>query len=626
MDGVSASGMNDFDWLDYSSSTGQRYRRPLFFVQNGPDFVLGPATDGLGSTENTHGFEGVIGGTGNDTLNGGHALFEIYQGGKGNDTIWGLGGMDIASYVDGTAGITVNLARFGTFSVNATAAGLGTDSLKQIEGIYGTAFDDKYDASAFWFGDTGGVNIFRGGGGNDTIIGNTKAFEQPEPFPDGLGRTILDYGDATAGMTINLTLGKVDGSHAGVGIDSFSGGIIGIIGTDFNDVLVGGQADRNRTAFELNGDRFEIFDGGKGNDFIDGGSGFDHAVYNRGLGALQTKGIHVMLADGIVIGDADVFGTDTLRGVEIIVGTQLDDIFDARGFGLSSKNGGYNSRQYGLIPVLDEVPGAYNEFAGGAGNDVIYGNGYTLVNYQKATAGLVADLNLTTGAIVGKDASVGIDSIGNLGKVRSIIGTDYVDIITGDDQDNYILGGQEKIGGTGDILNGNGGNDFISGGNGNDRITGGTGDDLLGGGGGSFLGSTNADTFVFFAGHGSDTIFDFNLLPGSSEHDVIEIHGTFLSNFTQLQSFVLTTNNGFTYIDTDGTFDQDGDVIIINTPGPTAYVPLGAGFRLPSVEGRLRRWGTRWGLVTGVVEKGTVCNDICRLLAETEGFEPSIRL
>lgn len=582
MDGISASGMNDFDWLDYSSATSGisvTLQAVTFSLQTGSiadhtKFLQ--AKDGLGGTDVTRGFEGVIGSKFADTMTGGISVFEVFQGGAGNDTIWGIGGMDIASYVDGTAGITVNLA-LGTFSVNATAAGLGIDSLKQIEGIYGTAFNDTYDASAFWFGDTGGVNIFRGGGGNDIIIGNTKAFEQPDPFPDGVGRTIIDYSDATAGMTINLTLGKVDGSHASVGIDTFSGGINGIIGTNYDDVLIGGQADRNRTAFETNSARFETFDGGKGNDFIDGGSGFDYVFYNRGIGALQTKGIHVMLADGIVIGDTDVFGTDMLRGIEIIVGTQLDDIFDARGFGLNSTNSGYDSRDYGLIPVIDEVPGAYNEFTGGAGNDLVYGNGYTLLRYSSATGGITADLTKTTGAING-NISVGIDSIGEVGQVRSIIGTDYADVVIGNAFDNYIQGGFSKTS-AGDDIDGREGNDFIQGGSGDDKITGGTGDDIMGGGSplpGTGQVSSN-DTFYFEAGHGRDTIYDFNLSAVQGEHDVIVLNGTALSSFAELQSFT-KIDGSFTYIDTDGSYDQAGDVIIINTPSVTAYIPVAQDF------------------------------------------------
>ena len=86
----------------------------------------------------------------------------------------------------------------------------------------------------------------------------------------------------------------------------------------------------------------------------------------------MTVGIKVDLAAGIVTGDAVNFGTDTLRSVEGINGTLLDDIYDATGFGANSVN--VMSRGIGV-----------NEFEGGAGNDIIIGNGSTRISYVRST-------------------------------------------------------------------------------------------------------------------------------------------------------------------------------------------------------------------------------------------------
>ena len=81
----------------------------------------------------------------------------------------------------------------------------------------------------------------------------------------------------------------------------------------------------------------------------------------------------------------------------------------------------------------------------------------------------------------------------------------------GNGGDDFLIGasGNDKLdGGSGnDTLAGGNGNDVLSGGIGNDRLIGGRGNDILQGGG-------NADTFVFQAGHGHDTIRDFNPLEG----------------------------------------------------------------------------------------------------------------
>ncbi|MEM6256217.1 MAG: Ig-like domain-containing protein [Cyanobacteria bacterium P01_D01_bin.156] len=131
------------------------------------------------------------------------------------------------------------------------------------------------------------------------------------------------------------------------------------------------------------------------------------------------------------------------------------------------------------------------------------------------------------------------------------IGGDSNDVITGSDADETLAGGLGDdiiLGGLGDdILRGDanssspqgnspGGNDFIDGGEGNDRIGGKAGNDILLGGTGNdkiwgddgddvlfgglgndqltgddFSGGQGSDLFVLTAGHGTDTIQDFEL-------------------------------------------------------------------------------------------------------------------
>ena len=122
----------------------------------------------------------------------------------------------------------------------------------------------------------------------------------------------------------------------------------------------------------------------------------------------MTVGIKVDLAAGIVTGDAVNFGTDTLRSVEGINGTLLDDIYDATGFGANSVN--VMSREIGV-----------NEFEGGAGNDIIIGNGSTRISYVRSTSGVTVDMsgNNNGGFTVVGDISVGTDTI--VGGVSSVV-------------------------------------------------------------------------------------------------------------------------------------------------------------------------------------------------------------
>ena len=119
------------------------------------------------------------------------------------------------------------------------------------------------------------------------------------------------------------------------------------------------------------------------------------------------------------------------------------------------------------------------------------------------------------------------------------------DVLYGDDADSGSASGDDLLaGGSGDdTLYGDGGDDVLEGGAdddtlyggaGNDDLYGDGGDDVLEGGSGadSLTGGTGADTFVFAAAHGADTITDFT----PEEGDQID-----LSAFAGLGGFASLT-------------------------------------------------------------------------------------
>jgi len=125
----------------------------------------------------------------------------------------------------------------------------------------------------------------------------------------------------------------------------------------------------------------------------DGRGGYD--IVNYSGDPATAAGITVHLADGTVTGDSTV-GTDTLRAVEAVRGTNFDDLFDATGFG------GANAVNIGSL-------GTFNDFQGAGGNDTVIGNGNTRVNYTNASGAMVVDLetNATGNAItVGGTATI----------------------------------------------------------------------------------------------------------------------------------------------------------------------------------------------------------------------------
>ncbi|WP_042694711.1 Ig-like domain-containing protein, partial [Azospirillum sp. B506] len=102
------------------------------------------------------GSDTLTGGLGDDSLDGGDDN-DLLAGGPGNDTIDGGTGNDTVTYAASATAVNANLA-------TGVGTGEGTDVLRNLENVTGSAFDDVITGD-------GGANILLGGGGNDTITG-----------------------------------------------------------------------------------------------------------------------------------------------------------------------------------------------------------------------------------------------------------------------------------------------------------------------------------------------------------------------------------------------------------------------------------------------------------------------
>ena len=133
----------------------------------------------------------------------------------------------------------------------------------------------------------------------------------------------------------------------------------------------------------------------------------------------------------------------------------------------------------------------------GGGSDTAGGGG----NFNIILGGSNADYLRSEGVFEDIFGGSGNDTIVATGYGGWLFGGSGDDTITGSDNDWHLP--EHIFGGSGD--------DTIDGGGGDDLIIGGAGDDDLTGGAG-------ADTFVFWEGHGADTIRDFNFAAGDRIH------------------------------------------------------------------------------------------------------------
>ncbi|MBG1261407.1 bluetail domain-containing putative surface protein [Nostoc commune] len=237
-------------------------------------------------------------------------------------------------------------------------------------------------------------DTFNGSKGNDTING-------------GAGIDVISFQKFSEGVIVNLSTGQA--------ITSFGTSVISnvedIEGSAFGDILTGNSGNNQIQGFG-------------GADRINGGAGFDTAVYFDANSA-----VNVNLSTGVVTGGS---GGDTLISIERVLGSRFNDV-------LTGSN-------------------ANESFLGGFGDDTINGGGgIDTVEYGFVGSRVIVSLDLGF-AIAG----AGTDFISN---VENVKGSIFDDILFGNSGANVINGGN--------------GNDGLNGGAGADTLTGGQGADLF---------------------------------------------------------------------------------------------------------------------------------------------------
>jgi Ca2+-binding RTX toxin-like protein len=316
--------------------------------------------------------EALTGSAFNDTLLGTGAN-NRFDGGAGDDYIDGRGGFDQVDYRFATSSVTVNL------NLGQQSTGQGLDTLLNIEGVIGSAFDDVLtgnDENNVLIGSLGN-DVLYGGAGDDLLIGHAGSSgrtwtNETDILDGGAGNDRISFeqgtiynhsSEAYPGVTVNLaagtaswtrgrgtvssTLTSIEGATGGNGADHITGSSVA------NQLLGSGGAD-----YINGGDGDDMIDGGSQNDTLIGGNGFDTLVY---LSAFT--GVALNLNNSVVEGD-------TVSGFEAAVGSLYDDVITG-------------------TSIANHLFGADGDdvISGGGGNDVIVGG----QGADALTGGLGAD-------------------------------------------------------------------------------------------------------------------------------------------------------------------------------------------------------------------------------------------
>lgn len=375
------------------------------------------------------GADELRGNGGNDVLEGG-AGDDILEGGAGGDELGGGAGTDWLSYAGSDGPVSVRL--YDGYAGRSHAEG---DTLNGFENLRGSAYADILAGS-------GGANRLEGGSGDDQMRGGSgddmlDGGAGADRLNGGPGTDTVVYWKSGAAVTINLGEGTGMGGHAEG--DTIAE-VENVEGSDHHDVLegdggfnrlYGGAGDDDLRG--AGGD--DVLEGGAGADRLDGGAGIDTAFYRASNAAITIDLSDATATGGHAEGDAII-------DIEIISASMYGDM-------LIGSNGADRFDADDGDDILEGGAGA-DRLDGGAGSDTAV--------YRNSNAAVT--VNLDTGALTGGHAEG--DELFN---IENIEGSDYDDILTGNNDANYLYGGA--------------GNDELQGGEGIDRLDGGAGVDTV---------------------------------------------------------------------------------------------------------------------------------------------------
>ncbi|RZT44891.1 Ca2+-binding RTX toxin-like protein [Sphingomonas sp. BK036] len=466
----------------------------------------------------------LVGNAGDDVLDGWYGN-DTLSGGLGNDTLIGGEGLDTATYVNSTAGVTVDLRIQGT---GQYTIGEGIDTLIDIEYLTGSSYGDT----------------LRGNDDFNLIIDNAveataPALSQTDSLFGYGGNDSILATRAAAAVATNINMDGGDGSdfielRSGTLSTALAANATGLSGTTY--LAVGATSnDRNSDVVTV--------DGGAGDDRIVL-TGVASATVNAGSGAdivsISMRSASTVNNYQLTLGSgADIVqfgvGTSAANSVEVATTVRTNRVTDFqagnagdkfemtdflnRGLtGYTANSDAFVSGHLRLIQSGTDLLLQSDRDGAGAVNSFVtifrisngYTGGFTAFNFD----GAIGNLTLTGFAID-----------------ETITGATGNDVLSGMDGNDVLAGlaGNDTLdGGNGnDTLNGGAGNDTLLGGAGNDFMTGGIGNDTLDGG----AGIDRAGYDSLFRISGMSTVASVTTLNGDAAQGTDTLTGIEYINF-----------------------------------------------------------------------------------------------
>ncbi len=222
------------------------------------------------------------GGAGDDVIYG-HAGDDTLIGGLGNDLLDGGAGVDTASYAGASAGVTASLL------TQTASGGAGSDVLKDIENLTGSAFNDTLTGSAV-------ANILVGGAGDDRLDGRqgvdttNGGLGDDWHYVDNAGDVVLEAAGQGVADRVLASVSYTLAANAEIEILSTTvqagTGAINLTGNGYAQAIVGNNGVNvlsggggNDSLLGHGGD--DTLVGGLGNDVMTGGAGADTFLFNE---------------------------------------------------------------------------------------------------------------------------------------------------------------------------------------------------------------------------------------------------------------------------------------------------------------------------------------------------------